>query len=530
MQDAIISSLSLKEIDTLSPQIREYLNGNSCVSSFENFDIERVKDYVERKIQSYSEEYRKVLAETLVEQHAQFDLSEKQKQHLEAIKQQNSVCITTGHQLNFFGGPVYMIYKILEVVKLAETCAQKHPEYHFIPIFWMASEDHDFKEIQSFYLSDAHFSISAEEGTAVGRIVPKNIPYKEIEQQLEKFPFGEELKTIFTNAYSEGLTLSQSSRQWIQELMKEFGVLILDADDVRLKKLAVPLFKKELESSLVQRTTQNTVDNIKDRFGKVQVTPRACNLFYLNKVRERIDVEGDAFVLKESGRRFRLEEILKELDTHPERFSPNVLLRPVFQETILPNICYVGGNAEVMYWEELEGVFTELDLPKSMLRPRNSFVYLPLSLERIIKDNGINAQDLTISFERFFHEWGKSHLVAASAYEELKSSIEDNFSRFIYSVEKNSPYAVETAEAHRVFTEKILNRLEKKLVHAEKTQHEQKMKSLQRLWEEGMPNGTWQERKINWSVFYGQMGNAWLEDVYQSICVGEPQFHLRKYG
>src|SRR5690554_3043535 len=334
-------------------------------------------------------------------------LTDKQKENLEKFESDNTVTITTGHQLNLFTGPLYFFYKILQTIKCCEYMQKLHPEINFVPIFWMATEDHDFEEINHFYFKNKKYIWNREFGDAVGRMDLKGIDkvFEQFQNDLNTSKNSQQLKDLINKSYLSSDNLSEATRKLVQELFGEFGLLMLDADDVELKKFMIPAFETDLIHHKAFEIVSNSNEKLIEKNHNVQVNPREINLFYLNNgVRERIIEENQEFKLLDSNKTFSRNEILDELKNHPERFSPNVILRPLYQETILPNIAYVGGSGEIAYWLQLKDFFESQNVLFPLLVVRNSLLFISEKQRLKLEKLNIKYEDLFLPFSQLLNQ------------------------------------------------------------------------------------------------------------------------------
>lgn len=372
-----INKISFQDIESIPQLIKDFLNQK--IEGFEEytFSLDHFKKQLHQKQNSFTSAQREILAEALEDQLSGLKLSLSQRQNLNDLKLQNTFTITTGHQLNLFSGSVFFIYKILQTIKTCSYLKEKFPEFNFVPVYWMASEDHDFAEINHFKTENNYYEINEKSGGAVGRIqITDTFFISEFEKEFKDFVFGTELILMLKEAYKAGNTLTEAIRILVNRLFSDFGLLMVDGDSKELKKQIKDTFKDELLNFTLQKTSKEKVEFLTEKYGKVQVNPREINLFYLTDTRDRIDFNGNKYIIVDKNIQFTQEEILDELEKHPEKFSPNALMRPVYQETILPNLAYIGGNAEIMYWLELKDYFIEINLPFPILIPRNSMLFL----------------------------------------------------------------------------------------------------------------------------------------------------------
>ena len=361
----------------------DYLAQKDTITDFyKNFpSIDGFKKQIELKRLSFQErhlersrETRTTLVNSLKNQYRNTKISGKTSQNIQSLLQENTFTITTGHQLNLFTGPLYFLYKIISTINLTEQLKQEFPKENFVPIYWMASEDHDFEEIHYFNFKEKKVTWNRNDFGAVGRLFTQNLEFvfDEFSKLLGDSTNAKKLKKLFSDAYLEHKNLTDATRFLANELFGEYGLVILDGDDADLKRQFLPYVKDELFKNTSFNEVSKTIEELKKHY-KIQVNPREINLFYLtDELRERIIFKDGIFKINNTDIDFTLEELEYELKLHPERFSPNVIMRPLYQEVILPNICYIGGGGELAYWLELKQYFEKVEVPFPILLLRNS--------------------------------------------------------------------------------------------------------------------------------------------------------------
>lgn len=511
----LLTEIPFEDITQTPPLVRDYLSGHLPGYEDQKFNPENVTKAANRRVGQFTAEKRRILVETLTRQ--MVNAAPAQKDNLRLLAKENSVTVTTGHQLNLFSGPVFFFYKIIQTLTTAQQLSRQHPDFHFLPVFWMATEDHDLAEIETFQTRDGRYSLREKSGPPVGRILLNDLTFiEDFSRDIQGLPFADELVSVMREAYQSGHTLAQATRMLVQHFFGEKGLLVIDGDDAALKKQMVETFQGELQFSELQNHTKETVRLLLEEYGKVQVNPREVNLFYLDENRHRID-RGQNFYLQSSAKTFSREEIIAEVENRPEKFSPNALLRPVFQETILPNILYIGGNAEIAYWLELKGYFKFLGLPYPMLLPRQSVIWLTPKQIGKAEKLGLTPREIVLEPK----ETLDAQLLEGSSLlpklTELEKQLQQSYAQL-----KNQ--ATETditfenlvnAETHRM--EKSFRRMAARLVKAQRRKQADKVERTWALAAEINPKGIWQERIWNFSVFYAEYGPDWLEACYSLL-------------
>ena len=309
----------------------------------------------ERKQFNYN---RKVLVEELQKQYATFSASDAVNKNIAALAKENTFTITTAHQNNIFSGPLYFIYKTLHAIKLAEHCKTSFPDYNFVPVFYIGSEDADLDELNHINLGGEKLVWNTKQTGAVGRMkIDKELIklIRLIEGQLSVLPVGNEIVGLLKECYDEGETIQQATFKFLHSFFADYGLVVLLPDNAALKQQMIKLFEDDLFNQPASAIVEITAAKLSDAGYKVQAHPREINLFYLaDGIRNRIEeVSGEWRVVSEN-KKFSKEELIQELQSHPERFSPNVILRGLYQETILPNIAFIGGGGELAYWLQLK--------------------------------------------------------------------------------------------------------------------------------------------------------------------------------
>lgn len=354
----------------------DYLDETSELKPFYNHfpKIENFKSQIEEKSSNFnSNGKREILVSELEKQYQNFEVSKTTLNNIKLLNNANTFTITTGHQLNLFTGPLYFLYKIVSTINLCKQLKKEYPENNFVPIYWMATEDHDFDEINYFNYQGKVFRWNRVSTGPVGRLSTEGLDkvFDLFSKEIGTSNNASFLKNLFENAYLKHSNLADATRYLANELFQNEGLVIIDGDSVALKKMFIPFVKKELLEQTSFKKVTETNELLKEYF--VQVNPREINLFYIeDNLRERIIFENDIYKVNNTTIQFSESEILTELENHPEKFSPNVITRPLYQEVILPNLCYIGGGGELAYWLELKSSFEENNITFPLLLLRNS--------------------------------------------------------------------------------------------------------------------------------------------------------------
>lgn len=513
-------TIGFENIDSIPKLVKDFLGHNLEGFQEKIFDLENIKNQITEKQNSYSDSKREILYNTIFSQNQEEQMSPKQLDYLFSLKDKNTFTITTGHQLNLFTGPVFFVYKILQTIKTAEFLTSNFPEHNFVPVFWMATEDHDFDEINHFKTREHYYEIKGSAGGDVGNIkIDDTFFIQEFEKEFKDNLYGTELILWIKIAYQKGKTHTQAIRYLVNQLFSDYGLLTIDGNEKELKNQVKDIFRKELLSNQLFETTKKQRQFLQENYHKVQVNPREINLFYLTETRNRIEKTGNDYFILDTDLKFSQDEILTELENNPEKFSPNAVLRPAYQETIMPNLAYVGGNAEIMYWIELKDYFESINLPFPILIPRNSMLFLEEKTFRKIENSGLKIEDFFGNFAEVINQKILDNSEIKSLLKQKEQNLIDSFSEIKAKAELTDKSFVNLVKAEETRQLKSFKRMQKRLLKAEKIIQSEKFDQMQNLFLKVHPGGTWQERVFNFSVFYADFGKQWIADSYQLMDV-----------
>ena len=495
--------------------------------SFEN----SIENYSEQIIvrNNFPLEKRNTLVEVLLDQNQGF--SKNIIDNILKLRDSKTFTVTTGHQLSLFTGPMYFLYKILQTIKLSKTLNKKYPENNFIPVYWMASDDHDFEEIKFFNSYEKKFSHEINnENICTGDIKTKNLEkvYRDLEIEFSNKKNANQLLQIFKESYLSKKTYSSDIRYLVYELFKDYDIVVLDPNEKRLKTYFKSIVKNEILKFSTYKIVNETVGKISELYKgkfKPQVNPRKVNLFYIeNKKRFRIDFKNGFFNI--FNKNYSKEELLKIVEHKPENFSPNVLLRPLYQESILPNLAYVGGGSEISYWLELKDLFVFYKIPFPILSLRCSLLLLNKKDIEQISRNNLSVSDFfeKLDFiEKKYISKKNIGMYDFSNFLKQYNLLFDNQIGQLSKIDKNLNLILSSLKKrhHNDF-----DNLNKKIIKSLKTMDETSINQIRKLYYKIFPNGVQQERYINFSHFYSIMGTELIDKLFSVIDPFEPKYKV----
>ncbi|SHG95371.1 bacillithiol biosynthesis cysteine-adding enzyme BshC [Flagellimonas flava] len=519
-----VECIPFKETGYFSKLICDYLDQKEDLKPFFNRfpQIQNFKEQIQDKAKNYPMENRAVLVDRLQAQYQDFEISEATKDNLELLKSEGTFTITTGHQLNLFTGPLYFLYKIVSTINLTKRLKEQYPKYDFVPVYWMATEDHDFDEINYFNFKGQKVQWNREASGAVGHLDTDGL-----DPLLETFAAGlgdtknaEYLKELFSASYLNHSNLADATRYLANTLFGAQGLVIVDGDDVGLKRLMLPYAKQDIFEQLPYEKVTESIQQLeeKDKDYKIQVNPREINYFYLKDgIRERLQKKDGYFEVVNTDIKFSQEELEKELNEFPRRFSPNVIARPLYQEVILPNLCYIGGGGELAYWLELKSYFEAMGVTFPMLLLRNSALVMTKKQKSKLEKLELKTTDLFLRQHSFINKKIREISNINIDFSEQKKFLEEQFQGMYQLAEQTDKTFLGAVKAQEVKQKKGLEALEKRLLLAQKRKlkdHVVRVTDIQNLL---FPNQSLQERQLNFSELYLEFGDQLIPQLMRNL-------------
>lgn len=513
--------IDYSETNSFSPAIIRYLENDPQLEPFCSFraDIEGFKKLIDTKNNNCN---RNILTEVLSDQYARLSRPAHQSvlNNITQLLDKNTFTVTTGHQLNLFTGPLYFIFKIVTAINLAKELKANFPDKNFVPVYWMATEDHDFAEINHTYIADKKIAWDIPTAGATGRISTGDFgsTLRNYNNTLGVSAHAEELAKLMSEAYTGHSNLADATRSIVNSLFEEYGLVIIDADDKRLKKEFAGIMLRDI-------TEQNSFRNITEADEKLlrigldsQVNPREINFFYLlDGLRERIVFENNTYSVLNTEIKFNPDELSQEIENYPERFSPNVVMRPLYQEVVLPNLAYIGGAAEIVYWLQLKQNFDFYAIDFPILLLRNSAVLTSANFISKLSRLDLNMADIFKNTGELRKEWVKSHSTHVLNLDEERQGFADIFEKLKQRAGKIDPTLVASSEAVNARLNKALKTLEGKLMRAEKRNFTDALNQIDALKNKLFPRGGLQERTENFGLFYVKHGRNFIKSLIENF-------------
>jgi bacillithiol synthase len=485
----LLRKIPLADTRAFSTFFSDYIEQKNSLKQYYNRfpQIENFKEQIRDKGQSFSSQHRQILCASLKKQYKDLTVSEPVKKNLTALASERTFTVTTGHQLNIFTGPLYFIYKIVTAINSCKALKAQYPGYDFVPVYWMASEDHDFEEIKYFKLYGKKYVWETTQRGAVGRFSTEGL-----DQVLNQLPGDVQ---IFRDAYQKHKTLSDAVRDYVNQLFGEEGVVVLDPDDHDLKGLFRDVIREDVVKCSTRALVEKTNQGLESLSYETQVHCRDINFFYVDdQLRSRIEKKDDRYHILDTSLTFSEAEIKDLIEKQPGKFSPNVILRPLYQEFVLPNLAYVGGPT----------VFDRFQIPFPIIMPRNFGLIIEHPVFRKFEKTGLELSQLFEEKNFLFNHWVLKHSKHNLTVGPERTTVNDIFTNLqqrAEAIDKTlSPYV--GAEGKRALNS--LEKIERKLLRAEKRQQSDKLRQIEAVKDALFPNGSLQERTDNFLNFYQQ--------------------------
>ena len=515
-----VTNIPFKNTGFFSKTMIDYLEESLKLKPFySNFsNVEGFKNQLVQKC-SFPVSHRKTLVSVLKNQYKNSKTSEATQKNIEALALENTFTVTTGHQLNLFTGPLYFLYKIISAINLCEDLQAQFPKENFVPVYWMASEDHDFEEINFFNFDGKKVQWNSHQTGGVGRFSTEGLDHvlEVFSVHLGTSKNAQYLSELFKEAYVEHDNLTEATRYIANELFGVYGLVIIDGDDSELKKEFIPYVTKEVTEQFSYKKVSETISRLETDY-KIQVNPREINLFYLtDTLRERIIFENGVYKVNDTDISWSLEELQKEINESPERFSPNVILRPLYQEVILPNVCYIGGGGELAYWLELKSMFEAAEIPFPILLLRNSVQVISEKQVKKLGNLGLSKEAIFIKQNRLIQQKVLENSEAKVDFTQQKQFLQEQFNQLRILAKKTDVSFVGAVNAQERKQIKGLENLEKRWLRAEKHRQQDLVDRIAALQNEILPNQSLEERQRNFSEYYLEYGVDFIKVLKENL-------------
>lgn len=520
-------NLSIEETKLFSNLFTDYISASEKTKTFYNNHIFKTDFEAFFKNHAFENCNRTVLVESLMKQAKLVEnTSDLSYSNISLLKNNNTYTVTTGHQLCLFTGPLYFIYKIISTINLCKTLKANFPDKEFVPVYWMASEDHDFEEINHVNVFGKKLIWTNEQKGSVGDLKTSTLQnvIDELKNILGNSANANDFIQLIESAYLNHETLDKATRFLVNALFGEHGMVILDGNDTELKKEFKEEFTKDIFDTISNSNVNKSIAELEKNYN-IQVTPRAINVFYKTQgLRERIEkVNEDEFKVVNTEITFSKNELNTIIEKTPELLSPNVVLRPLYQQKIMPNIAYVGGPGELAYWLEFKENFEAQQITFPILMPRQFALIIDKATQQKMQKLDISTPAVFSEGEDLVKAFVKTQNadINLDVFKKQFESLYANLSDVVGAIDKT---LVSSTEAEKQKALNGLQSVEQKINKAFKQKAEIEVNQIWGIKNKLFPNNTPQERYDNVSMYYSKFGKEFISEL-----INELTYDLQKF-
>jgi bacillithiol biosynthesis cysteine-adding enzyme BshC len=472
------------------------------------------------------------LAAVLKTQNQKYGCSSRTFENIDRLAEEGSCAVVTGQQVGLFSGPLYTVYKALTAIRLAENLERIHHN-GCVPVFWMASDDHDSAEIDHIHFPDKENQIRKlscrSQGSESRLPAAQMLLGPDIEDCLRflhdsthESEFKFEIFAELQQAYTPGRSFVDAFAMWMTRLFQSYGLVFVDATHPDLKDLGKSVFLQEISQNSPSTEQALAVsERLKQAGYEVQVPlhPGILNLFLVEHERQSLHFQEGKFLVKGTGQTFCPEDLLKLAHSDASLFSPNALLRPLYQDTLLPTAVYVGGPGEIGYFAQLKGVYESFGLAMPLVYPRKNLTLLEKSVERILDAHQLQIDDLDGDVELLINALLRKDLPGSldKAFGSAVSHLEQDFLHIREQLAVYEPTLDRSVQAALGKIKNQIEILEKKAVLAAKKRNSTVVRQLHKLKANLYPNNRPQERVFSITSYLIKYGESLIDRLYQEI-------------
>lgn len=478
--------------------------------------------------------HRALLAEIIQTQYHNQKISKATLHNIENLASPKTIAIVTGQQLGLFGGPMYTFYKTITAIKLCEYLSEQYSEFNFVPVFWLEGDDHDYDEARAFsVLSNDNSFLSIQYDDGLGEEINRgsigglkfnenlNAVFENLGSTLRDTEFKASLIDLLKSIYQPGKTFLEAFRELLINLFDEYGLVVFNPIDSAAKRLLIPVFKKAIAEYADQSTALVERSAELEEIYHAQVKVKAINMFYVDE-NERLLIEptdsGD-LRLKGKRKKFSFEDMLNQIQFNPEKFSPNVLLRPICQDFLFPTGFYIGGPGEISYFAQVNPLYEIYDIEEPFIYPRSSATIVEQGVNQVLQKHGFTYTDIFSDEKELIQKIvdASSEVNLEGLFEKSNEEIRKQFLEISQKLSTIDKTLGDLSEKSRQKIEQTLDYLKTKASDAEKRKYDTSIRQLTKVRNVLFPNGSLQEREINFIYFVNKYGIDFLKWIFNEL-------------
>jgi bacillithiol biosynthesis cysteine-adding enzyme BshC len=517
----------------------DYLYEYENVAELYKYNFRDKENYLKifRNISEKPREISEQISSILSNQYSLLDTSDLTKKNIKLLSERKTIAVVTGQQLGVLGGPLYTFYKIITAIKLSRYLSERYNDFNFVPVFWLEGDDHDFNEVRTIKLPDEVNKINTiSYGEEIDEDdVKQSVGLSNFNESISQFintlskhlretEFSKSLLDNFKSFYAPDKTFKDSFFELIHSLFDQYGLVIFNPLDDKVKSLLKPIFKKEIVDFREHTEKLVHVSARLEEIYHAQVKVKPVNLFLrVDDGRFSIEPAENDFKLKRKRKSFTQDELLEILENEPQRFSPNVLLRPICQDYLLPTAFYVGGPSEVSYFAQIMPLYDFYKLTPPVVYPRSSATIVEKNIGNILDKHSIDIAEIFIDTENVKRKI--LHSVSESSVDEVFDNISNQIElAFDQLKEKLFDLDKTIADSSNRYRDKIynsVNELKGKAEKAHQKKHEVTLKQIDRAAGSLFPNNNLQEREFNYVYFANKYGDEFLKTIFDKLQINK---------
>ena len=517
----------------------DYLYEFENVSDFYTYDFRNRENYL-KIFKNITENRRNLspdISSVISEQYSNLAPTELTEKNIKKLSDKKTLAIVTGQQLGILGGPLYTFYKIITAIKLSRFLSERYDDYNFVPVFWLEGDDHDFNEVRSIKIIDEKNSLSTigykeqveedDSKQSVGFIkFDSSITdfFNNLSNGLKETEFKASLIKGLKDFYNEGKTFKEAFRDLVFRYFDKYGLIIFDPQEIEAKRLLKPIFKKEITDFRLHTEKLVHLSATLEELYHAQVKVKPVNLFLMvDEGRHSIEPVENEYRLRRKRKSFTQEQILELLENEPEKFSPNVLLRPICQDYLLPTAFYIGGPSEISYFAQIKPLYEFYDIVPPIIYPRSSATILENPIANILEKHTVDINDIFIDVENVKKKIINS--VEESSIDEMFDGLTKHVeTAFDELKEKLIDLDKTIADSSNRYRDKIfgsINELKAKAEKAQQKKYEATLRQIDRAAVNLFPNSNLQERELNFVYFVNKYGEDFMKKIFDELQINK---------
>lgn len=524
----------------------DYLYEFENVAGFYANDFRNKENYL-KIFKSVTDNRRNLspeISELLTRQYSQLNPSSLTQQNIKKLSDKKTLAIVTGQQLGIVGGPLYTFYKIITAIKLSRFLTERYDDYNFVPVFWLEADDHDFNEVRSVKIIDEGNSLinigykeEIEEDDLKQSVGLINLDssindfFDKLNNSLKETEFKPVIFDRLKDFYKEGKSFKEAFRDLVFNYFDEYGLLIFDPQDDEVKKLLKPIFKKEITDFRIHTEQLVQVSATLEELYHAQVKVKPVNLFLrVDEGRYSIEPVENEYRLRRKRKSFTQEQLLELVENEPDKFSPNVLLRPICQDFLFPTAFYIAGPSEISYFAQIKPLYELYNIVQPIIYPRSSATILENSIANSLEKYSVEIDDIFIDVESIKKKIVNT--VEESSVDEMFAGIANQIEATFDQLKENLLDLDKTiADSSNRYRDKILSTIAELKSKAEKAQlkkYEVTLRQIDRAAVHLFPNSNLQEREINFLYFANKYGEEFLRKVFDELQINKFEHQVIK--